>query len=42
MIKFLDDIYLKDEMSEAWIKHNLFQKVDRGKRVKDGRLRKED
>ena len=30
-IKFLDGIYLKDEMSEAWNKYKSFQKVKRGK-----------
>ena len=27
MIKFWDIIYLKDEMSEMWIKFMLFQRV---------------
>ena len=27
MIKFWDVIYLKDEMSETWIKYKLFQRV---------------
>ena len=30
LIKFLDGIYLKDEMSEAWSKYKSFQKVKRG------------
>ena len=31
LIKFLDTIYIKDEMSETWIKYKSFQKVERGK-----------
>ena len=31
LMKFLDGIYLQDEMSEAWMKYKSFQKVERGK-----------